>query len=139
MKTTLVALAAVSAVSAFAQVTITGNMDFAGAKIGGSQLWAMGSTFSQTVGVASTSVINLDALEDIGGGTPRPPHYDLYTPPLSHYALSLSTTPSPTPKNVPNPGAQGLGGATQVVEHPAPRPTLLFKLVTAAQLVMTAL
>jgi len=70
MKKTLVALAAVSAVSAFAQstVTLSGNLDFAGANVGGTQAWAKGQTVSTTVGVASTSVINIRAVEDLGGG-----------------------------------------------------------------------
>ena len=91
MKKTLVALAAVSAVSAFAQVTITGNMDFAGAKVGGSQAWAMGSTFSQTVGVASTSVINIAAVEDIGGGTKVTAWYGLDPRTLANDAYAVTS------------------------------------------------
>jgi len=90
MKKTLVAIAALASVSAFAQVTITGNMDFAGAKVGGSQVWAMGSTFSQTVGTASTSVINLDAVEDIGGGTKVTAHYGLDPRTLSNDAFAVT-------------------------------------------------
>ena len=90
MKKTLVAIAALASVSAFAQVTITGNMDFAGAKVGGSQAWAMGSTFSQTVGTASTSVINLDAVEDIGGGTKVTAHYGLDPRTLSNDGLAVT-------------------------------------------------
>jgi len=90
MKKTLVAIAALASVSAFAQVTITGNMDFAGAKVGGSQAWAMGTTFSQTVGVASTSVINLDAVEDIGGGTKVTAHYGLDPRTLANDAFAVT-------------------------------------------------
>jgi len=92
MKKTLVALAAASAVSAFAQTTVTlsGNMDFAAANVGGSQIWAMGSTISQTVGTASTSVINLDAVEDIGGGTKVTAHYGLDPRTLANDSLSAT-------------------------------------------------
>ena len=65
-------------------------MDFAGAKVGGSQAWAMGSTFSQTVGTASTSVINLDAVEDIGGGTKVTAHYGLDPRTLSNDAFAVT-------------------------------------------------
>ena len=70
MKKSLVALAALAATSAFAQssVTLSGNIDFAYANVGGSQLWAKGSTVSTTVGTASTSVINIVAVEDLGSG-----------------------------------------------------------------------
>lgn len=70
MKKSLVALAALAATSAFAQssVTLSGNIDFAYANVGGTQLWAKGSTVSTTVGTASTSVINIVAVEDLGGG-----------------------------------------------------------------------
>ena len=76
--------------SAFAQVTITGNMDFAGAKVGGSQAWAMGSTFSQTVGTASTSVINIAAVEDIGGGTKVTAWYGLDPRTLANDAFGVT-------------------------------------------------
>jgi len=70
MKKSLVALAALAATSAFAQssVTLSGNLDFAYANVGGTQLLAKGTTVSSTVGVASTSVINIRAIEDLGGG-----------------------------------------------------------------------
>ena len=93
MKKTLVALAAVSAVSAFAQATVTlsGNMDFAGAKVGGSQAWAMGSTISQTVGTASTSVINITAVDDIGGGMKVTGHYGLDPRTLANDAFGVTS------------------------------------------------
>lgn len=77
MKKTLVAAAALASVSAFAQVTLTGNLDFAGAKMSGSQAGATGTTISTTTGISSTSVINLDAIEDIGGGSKVQVHYGL--------------------------------------------------------------
>ena len=112
MKKTLVALAAASAVSAFAQVTLTGNMDFAGAKVGGSQLWAMGSTFSQTVGTASTSVINLDAVEDIGGGTKVTVHYGLDPRTLSNDAFAVTNNTGLVTANGAQVGATGSAVST---------------------------
>ena len=66
-------------------------MDFAGAKVGGSQTWAYGTTFSQTVGTASTSVINLDAVEDIGGGSKVTAHYGLDPRTLSNDAFAVTS------------------------------------------------
>jgi hypothetical protein len=105
MKKTLVALAAVSAVSAFAQATVTlsGNMDFAGAKVGGSQAWAMGSTISQTVGTASTSVINIRAVDDIGGGMKVTGHFGLDPRLLANDSLSATNNTGV----VTNTGSQG--------------------------------
>ena len=70
MKKTLVALAAIASVSAFAQTTvsITGNLDFAGARFGGTHSGQKGTTFTTGNGTASTSAINFTATEDIGGG-----------------------------------------------------------------------
>jgi len=70
MKKTLVALAAIASVSAFAQTTvsITGNLDFAGARFGGTHSGQKGTTFTTGNGTASTSSINFTATEDIGGG-----------------------------------------------------------------------
>jgi hypothetical protein len=69
MKKTLVALAALASVSAFAQVTITGNLDFAGARFGGTMSGNKGTTITTGNGTASTSAINITATEDIGAGT----------------------------------------------------------------------
>ena len=69
MKKTLVALAAFASVSSFAQVVISGNIDFATARVGGTQNGVNGTTVSTTTGTSSTSVINIIATEDIGGGT----------------------------------------------------------------------
>ena len=90
MKKTLVAAAALASVSAFAQVTITGNLDFAGANLSGSQGGAKGTTISTTVGVSSTSVINLDAIEDIGGGSKVQVHYGLDPRGLANDALVVT-------------------------------------------------
>jgi len=71
MKKTLVALAAIASVSAFAQTTvsITGNLDMAGARYGGTMAGNKGTTVTTGSGTSSTSAINLIATEDIGGGT----------------------------------------------------------------------
>jgi predicted porin len=90
MKKTLVAAAALVSVSAFAQVTITGNLDFAGANISGSQYGAKGQTISTTIGVSSTSVINLDAIEDIGGGSKVQVHYGLDPRSLANDAFTVT-------------------------------------------------
>ena len=71
MKKTLVALAAIASVSAFAQtsVSITGNLDMAGARFGGTMNGNKGiTTFTTANGSSSTSAINIIATEDIGGG-----------------------------------------------------------------------
>ncbi len=90
MKKTLVAAAALVSVSAFAQVTITGNLDFAGSNLSGSQTGAKGQTVSTTIGVSSTSVINLDAIEDIGGGTKVQVHYGLDPRTLANDSFAVS-------------------------------------------------
>ena len=65
--------------SAFAQstVTLTGNLDFAYASITGTQPVSNGKTFTTGNGTSSTSVINFDANEDVGGGTMVKAHYGL--------------------------------------------------------------
>jgi len=79
MKKTLVALAAIASVSAFAQTTvsITGNLDFAGARFSGNMYGSKGTTFTMLNGTASTSAINFTATEDIGGGTKITAFYGL--------------------------------------------------------------
>jgi len=79
MKKTLVALAAIASVSAFAQTTvsITGNLDFAGAKFGGTMSGQKGTTITTGNGTASTSAINFIATEDIGGGNKITAFYGL--------------------------------------------------------------
>ena len=74
MKKTLVALAALAATGAFAQVTLSGNLDVAYSSVGFDGLNIGTSTVqrkAQTVGsyaTASTSMIILNATEDLGGG-----------------------------------------------------------------------
>jgi predicted porin len=79
-------------VSAFAQstVTLSGNLDFAGARVTGSAAVSNGTTFSTTVGTASTSVINLDAVEDLGAGLVVKAHYGLDPRSLSNDAMTLT-------------------------------------------------
>jgi hypothetical protein len=79
MKKTLVALAAIASVSAFAQstVSITGNLDMAGARFGGTMNGNKGTTITTGTGTASTSAINFIATEDIGGGTKLTAFYSI--------------------------------------------------------------
>jgi predicted porin len=92
MKKTLVALAALAATSAFAQstVTLSGNMDFAGASISGTQTLAKGQTVSTGVGTSSTSVINLIAEETVTGGFKITAKYGLDPRGLSNDSLAVT-------------------------------------------------
>jgi len=85
-------LATLASVSAFAQTTVTlsGNLDFAAANFAGSQTGAKGSTITTTSGVSSTSVINLDAIEDIGGGNKVQVHYGLDPRTLANDAFAVN-------------------------------------------------
>ena len=103
--------------SAFAQVTITGNLDFAGAQLTGSQAGAKGSTISSTIGVSSTSVINLDAIEDIGGGSKVQVHYGLDPRSLANDALKV-TNNNVSGASAASAGAAG-SSATSVINVPA--------------------
>ena len=69
MKKTLVAIAALTAVSAFAQSTVVldGNLDIAYENMSGNNTKYKGSTVT-TLNNASTSTINLTATEDLGAG-----------------------------------------------------------------------
>jgi predicted porin len=92
MKKTLVALAALAATGAFAQstVTLSGNMDFAGASITGTQTLAKGATVSTGVGTSSTSVINLVAEETVTGGFKITAKYGLDPRTLSNDSLAIT-------------------------------------------------
>ena len=85
-------MATLASVSAFAQTTVTlsGNLDFAAANFAGSQTGAKGSTITTTSGVSSTSVINLDAIEDIGGGKKVQVHYGLDPRTLANDAFAVN-------------------------------------------------
>jgi predicted porin len=69
MKKTLVAIAALASVSAFAQSTVVldGNLDIAYERMSGDRADYKGSTIT-TLNNASTSTINLTATEDLGAG-----------------------------------------------------------------------
>jgi len=108
MKKSLVALAALAATSSFAQVTLSGNIDFANASVGGTQLWAKGSTVSQTVGVASTSVINIRAEENLGGGLKVTAHYGLDPRSLANDSFAVTNNTGV----VSNVGAQTANNGT---------------------------
>jgi len=90
MKKTLVAIAALASVSAFAQVTITGNLDFAGARVGGTALGQKGTTFSTTTGTGSTSAINIAASEDLGGGMKATAFWGLDIRSLSNDSMAVT-------------------------------------------------
>jgi predicted porin len=94
MKKTLVALAAIASVSAFAQTTvsITGNLDFAGARFGGTMSGNKGTTITTGNGTASTSAINFTATEDIGGGNKITAFYGLDPRTLANDSLSSTNT-----------------------------------------------
>jgi len=91
MKKTLVAIAALASVSAFAQVTITGNLDFAGARVGGTTLGQKGTTFSSSTGTGSTSAINIAATEDLGGGMKATAFWGLDIRSLSNDSMTVTT------------------------------------------------
>ena len=67
MKNSLIALAALAATASFAQssVTLSGNLDFAYGNVSGN---AKGNTISTRDVASTTSVINIIAVEDLGGG-----------------------------------------------------------------------
>ncbi len=69
-------------------MTLSGNLDFAGANISGTQTLAKGSTISTGVGTSSTSVINLVAEEKITGGITITAKYGLDPRSLSNDGLS---------------------------------------------------
>ncbi len=70
MKKSLIALAALAATASFAQssVTLSGNMDVAASNVSGTQSNVKGTTVAQSASTATTSVINIIAVEDLGGG-----------------------------------------------------------------------
>lgn len=96
MKKTLVALAALAATASFAQssVTLSGNLDFAYSSTTGSNTAYNGNTIATTTGTASTSVINIRAIEDIGGGMKVTAHYGLDPRTLANDSLGVSNANS---------------------------------------------
>jgi len=97
MKKTLVALAALASVSAFAQVTLSGNFDIAASKVGFDDPLATTSLQQRkatTVGsyaTASTSTINLMAEEDLGGGLKAAARLELDPRPTLSDGSALAT------------------------------------------------
>jgi len=79
MKKSLIALAALAATASFAQssVTLSGVADFATATVSGSQLNVKGTSITQNLGQSATSVINIIAVEDLGGGMKATVKYGL--------------------------------------------------------------
>jgi predicted porin len=75
-------------------VTLSGNLDFAYANLGGTQLLAKGSTVSTTTGTSSTSVINIRAVEDLGGGVKATAHYGLDPRSLANDAFAVTNATS---------------------------------------------
>jgi hypothetical protein len=88
-------------VSAFAQVSITGNLDFAGARFGGTMLGNKGTSITTGNGTASTSSINFTATEDIGGGTKVTAFYGLDPRTLTNdsYAVTNNITAASSDSN----------------------------------------
>jgi len=103
MKKTLVALAAVSAVSAFAQVTITGLMD-AGPRISNIR----GAAITQiTANNTATSNITFLGKEDLGGGLTANIRWELDIVPTQTAAMTQGTPTSPDNPNIANYGGNG--------------------------------
>lgn len=90
MKKTLIAIAALAATSAFAQssVVLSGNLDFAGSNVTGTQIGSNANTFASTTGTSSTSVIRLTAVEDLGNGMKATVSYGLDPRSLANDSLS---------------------------------------------------
>jgi len=96
MKKSLVALATLVATGAMAQVTISGLLDFANANISGTMPHQNGNTFSSNQGTAATSVIRIEAVEDLGGGMKATVHYGLDPRTLANDALANTLNPANT-------------------------------------------
>lgn len=87
MKKSLVALATLAATGAMAQVSITGLLDFANANVSGTMPHQNGTTFSSNQGTAATSVIRIEAVENLGNGMKATVHYGLDPRTLANDAL----------------------------------------------------
>jgi len=107
MKKSLVALAALASVSAFAQstVTLSGNLDVAGANLGGTMPGAKSMSFGTSLGVSSTSVINIIATEDLGGGTSVTAKYGIDPRTLFNDSLGVTVNPRTDSTTTINPPA----------------------------------
>ncbi len=91
MKKTLVALAALASVSAFAQVTITGLLDasYSSTRGSGTDVSTKADTVNAAVGSA-TSNISITSIEDLGGGMKATVFYGI--DPRTMFANSTSST-----------------------------------------------
>ena len=91
MKKSLIALAALAATASFAQssVTLSGNLDFAAANVSGN---AKGTSVATTGGASTTSVINIIAVEDLGGGMKATAKYGIDPRNLANDNGLISTT-----------------------------------------------
>jgi hypothetical protein len=119
MKKTLVALAALAATASFAQVTITGNLDFAAATVSGTRAATNGTTVSTTVGTNTTSAINISAVEDIGGGMKVTAFYGMDPRTLANDSYSV-TNNSATGTNAAPAAGNSVGvAATGLARHDA--------------------
>lgn len=95
MKKTLLAAAVVSAFAAPAiaqNVTISGNLDVAGYSVTGTQLISNGNTIATTRGTGTTSVINIQAVEDLGGGMRVTAKYGLDPRTLTNDNISVTNS-----------------------------------------------
>jgi len=103
MKKTLVALAALAATGAFAQVTITGLMD-AGPRISNFK----GNAITQVVANnTATSNITFLGTEDLGGGLKANIRWELDIVPTQTAAMTQGTAASPDNPNIANYGGNG--------------------------------
>ena len=103
MKKTLVAIAALASVSAFAQVTITGLMD-AGPRISNIR----GAAITQiTANNSATSNITFLGKEDLGGGLTANLRWELDVNPAQTAAMTQGTPASPDNANIANYGGNG--------------------------------
>jgi len=113
MKKTLVALAAIAATASFAQVTITGNLDIAGAAVSGTKTPGATTSFTSTIGTSSTTGIKITAAEDLGGGLKATAMFELDPRSLVNDSLGLhaiaATTAITTGVAVLNQTVTGLG------------------------------
>jgi predicted porin len=103
MKKTLVAIAALAAFGAQAQssVVLSGNLDFAGSNVSGTQVGSNANTFATTTGTSSTSVIRLTAVEDLGNGMKATVSYGLDPRSLANDSLGYTASSNTTAtKNV---------------------------------------
>jgi len=115
MKKSLVALAALASVSAFAQssVTLSGNMDVAGVNYGGTQTGAKGTSFTTGAGTSSTSVINIIAVEDLGGGIKVTGKYGIDPRTLTDDSLAVTNNPRTDTTSTNNPQATKVTGLSR--------------------------